>query len=151
MIITIISILLITPIIWLVSKKLKFKICPICAGVSLTWFWLLVGIKLNLLSSADYQLPTAILMGGTVVGLMFKLEQFIKIKFVLIWKTLFVVLGFMVVHSLMFANWMIFLVSAILVVLLTFILKVSKTTLENQKLHEVSSSKELEEKMKNCC
>ena len=151
MIITIISILLITPVIWLVSKKLKFKICPICAGVSLTWFWLLVGIKLNLLSSADYQLPTAILMGGTVVGLMFKLEQFIKIKFVLIWKTLFVVLGFMVVHSLMFANWMIFLVSAILVVLLTFILKVSKTTLENQKLHEVSSSKELEEKMKNCC
>ncbi|MEK7628981.1 MAG: hypothetical protein AAB394_00460 [Patescibacteria group bacterium] len=151
MIITIISILLITPVIWLVSKKLKFKICPICAGVSLTWFWLLVGIKLNLLSSADYQLPTAILMGGTVVGLMFKLEQFIKIKFVLIWKTLFVALGFMVVHSLMFANWMIFLVSAILVVLLTFILKVSKTTLENQKLHEVSSSKELEEKMKNCC
>ena len=117
----------------------------------MTWFWLLVGIKLNLLSSADYQLPTAILMGGTVVGLMFKLEQFIKIKFVLIWKTLFVALGFMVVHSLMFANWMIFLVSAILVVLLTFILKVSKTTLENQKLHEVSSSKELEEKMKNCC
>lgn len=151
MIITIISILLITPVIWLVSKKLKFKICPICAGVALTWFWLLVGIKLNLLSSADYQLPTAILMGGTVVGLMFKLEQFIKIKFVLIWKTLFVALGFMVVHSLMFANWMIFLVSAILVVLLTFILKVSKTTLENQKLHEVSSSKELEEKMKNCC
>ena len=134
MIITIISILLITPVIWLVSKKLKFKICPICAGVSLTWFWLLVGIKLNLLSSADYQLPTAILMGGTVVGLMFKLEQFIKIKFVLIWKTLFVALGFMVVHSLMFANWMIFLVSAILVVLLTFILKVSKTTLEKPEI-----------------
>lgn len=151
MIITIISILLITPIIWLINKKLKFKICPICAGVSLTWLWLLTGIKLNLLNSADYQLLVAILMGGTVVGLMFKLEQFIKLKFVLIWKTLFVVLGFMVVHSLISSDWVVFLVSAILIVIVTFIFKVSKLSLENKKLDDISSTKKLEEKMKNCC
>ena len=74
MIIAIISILVFTLIVWFANKLLPFSICPICAGVFLTWIWMFVGISLGELSLANYQLPTTMLMGGTVVGLTFKLE-----------------------------------------------------------------------------
>ena len=87
-------------------------------------------------------------MGGTVVGLMSKLEQFIKPKFVLIWKALFVALGFVAVYSLISVDWIIFLVGVILAVAFTFAFKIPKVRQENQ---ESEKRKELEEKMKNCC
>ena len=148
MIIAIISILIITLLIWSLKKVLPFNVCPICAGVFLTWLWMLVGMFLGLLSTENYQLITAVLMGGTVVGLMSKLEQFIKPKFVLIWKALFVALGFVAVYSLISVDWIIFLVGVILAVAFTFAFKIPKVRQENQ---ESEKRKELEEKMKNCC
>jgi len=79
MTIAIISILLIVFVTWFINKKLSIKICPICAGVSLTWFWMLFGIGYGLLSIDKYQLITAILMGGSVVGITNKLEEKYKI------------------------------------------------------------------------
>src|SRR3989344_8267180 len=146
MIIAIISILIITLLIWSLKKVLPFNVCPICAGVFLTWLWMLVGMFLGLLSTENYQLITAVLMGGTVVGLMSKLEQFIKPKFVLIWKALFVALGFVAVYSLISVDWIIFLVGVILAVAFTFAFKIPKVRQENQ---ESEKRKELEEKMKN--
>ena len=148
MITAIISILIITSIVWLVKNKLKFEICPICIGVTLTWLWILIAMNLGKLSIIDYQLPTAFLMGGTVVGLMSKLEQFIKIKFILFWKTLFVALGFMAAYNLLFGSWMIFVIGIVLAVTITLVLKTHITLEENQKTKQ---AKELEEKMKKCC
>ncbi|OGI66227.1 hypothetical protein A3A95_02190 [Candidatus Nomurabacteria bacterium RIFCSPLOWO2_01_FULL_39_18] len=79
MTIAIISILLIVSVIWFVNKKLSIKICPICAGVSLTWLWMLLGMGYGLLSVEKYQLVTAVLMGGSVVGITNKLEEKYKI------------------------------------------------------------------------
>lgn len=145
MIITIISILIITTIIWFVSKKLPFNICPVCTGVLLTWTGLLIVISLGQLSISDYQLPTAILAGGTVVGIMSKLEKYIKIKFILLWKTTFVILGFFVVYSLVSSDWIISIVGIILIIIVTVMLKKTKMKEPSKKLEEI------QEKLKNCC
>ncbi|MEK7190231.1 MAG: hypothetical protein AAB661_00500, partial [Patescibacteria group bacterium] len=59
--------------------KLPFQICPICAGVSLTWLWMLFGMGLGFLSVEKYQMVIAILMGGSVIGIVNKLEEKWKI------------------------------------------------------------------------
>src|SRR3989344_4591767 len=123
MIIAIISILVFTLIVWFANKLLPFSICPICAGVFLTWIWMFVGISLGELSLANYQLPTTMLMGGTVVGLTFKLEQFIKPNIILVWKTMFIIFGFSVVYGLIANNWLVFMIGIILAIIITLIFR----------------------------
>ena len=79
MTIAIISIFVLTLFAWLLNKVLPIKICPICAGVSLTWLWMLLGMGYGFLSVEKYQIVIAILMGGSVVGITNKLEE--KYKF----------------------------------------------------------------------
>ena len=79
MIIAIISIFILTLIVWLINKKLSMKICPVCAGVLLTWLWMLLGMSYGFLSVEKYQIIIAILMGGSVVGITNKLEEKYKI------------------------------------------------------------------------
>lgn len=129
--------------VWLVNKKTKKKFCPICAGVVFTWLWLLIGVFLGFLAVDKYQLITGILMGGTIVGAMSKLEKLIEQKFILIWKTLFTISGFMMVYGLLSIDWTFFLVSAILIIIFTFVFKTKEISVE--------INKEIEEKMKNCC
>ncbi|MEK7208901.1 MAG: hypothetical protein AAB677_01430 [Patescibacteria group bacterium] len=148
MIIAIASILIITFAVWLIGEKLSLKICPICAGVSLTWFWLWLGWQLEKLPVADYQLPTAILMGGTVVGLMAKLESVIKPKFVLFWKTIFVVSGFSAVSGLLAGNWLAVAAGIILAAVTTLGCQARATEPEKQ---NSKIAEDLKEKMKNCC
>ena len=147
LIIVIIPILIITFATWLLRKYLSLKICPICAGVVLTWLWLLMGIKLNLLPT-NYYLLTAIMMGGTVVGAMSKLEQFIKPNLILIWKTAFVIFSFSVAYGLINTDLAMFAIGAILAVVVTFVLKTRGVEPEKQESEQV---KKLKEKMKNCC
>ena len=131
--------------VWLVNKKLPIQVCPVCAGVFLTWLWMFIGMFLGKLSIANYQLPISVLMGGTVVGLMSKLEQFINPKFVLIWKVVFVVSGFTAVYSLITNQWGIFAIGVIVDIVATFIFKTYGAEKENLNL------KKLKEKIKNCC
>ena len=145
MITAILSILIITLVVWLVNKKLPIQVCPVCAGVFLTWLWMFIGMSLGKLLIANYQLPVSVLMGGTVVGLMSKLEQFINLKFVLIWKMIFVVSGFTAVYSLITDQWGIFAIGVIVDIVVTLIFKTYGAEKENLNL------KELKEKIKNCC
>ncbi|HEY4524341.1 MAG TPA: hypothetical protein VJL36_01090 [Candidatus Paceibacterota bacterium] len=148
MITAVISILIITATVWLATKKSAFKICPICAGVSLTWMWLLVGLWSGKLAPIDYQLPTAVLMGGTVVGLMAKLESKIKPKLAMLWKTIFIVSGFSAAASLLAGDWLVGAAGIILAMVATLALKTTPAEMEKQ---TSTATKELEEKMKNCC
>ena len=145
MITAILSILIITLVVWLVNKKLPIQVCPVCAGVFLTWLWMFIGMSLGKLLIANYQLPVSVLMGGTVVGLMSKLEQFINLKFVLIWKMIFVVSGFTAVYSLITDQWGIFAIGVIVDIVVTLIFKTYGAEKENLNL------KKLKEKIKNCC
>jgi len=147
MIIAIISILIITSIVWLIKSKLKFKICPICVGVALTWLWMFIGMLSGKLSIITYQLPTALLMGGTVVGSMFKLEQFIKPKFLLFWKMVYVIFGFLAMYNLLIGNWVVFVIGIIIIVVITFVFKIYG----KEKKQNSEKSKQLEKMMENCC
>lgn len=79
--IAILSIFALTLLVWLLDKKLPVKICSICAGVTLTWVWMLAGIWLGLLSVARYEFITAILMGASIGGIVTELKKlFLKRK-----------------------------------------------------------------------
>ncbi len=148
MTIIIASILLITLIAWVLNKKLSINICPICVGVFLTWVGIFVASVFNILSSSFYQLPIAILMGGTVVGLMYKLEKHIKIKFILIWKIIFVIIGFFIVYNLVIRDWLASIIGIFLITTITFLFK---KIIQTKSLKRLESLKDIKEKMKNCC
>ena len=123
MIAAIASILVITGAIWLAQRILPFPVCPICAGVTGTWAWLITAYF------SGYQIDLAIpalLLGGTVVGTMSKLERFIKPKFVLIWKTIFVIAGFWGANNLIAGNWLLLAVGIILAFTVTLAFQTQK-------------------------
>ena len=144
------SILAITAIAWLVRRFLKVNICPICAGVAGTWLWLLVGMLTNQLPITNYQLPAAILMGGSVVGIAYQTEKRLPAnRSPFLWKTLFIPSGLLTVYGLASFQSLLFSAGAIL----TLIIAISSfwrfgkrgTKEENEQV------KDLEDKMKNCC
>jgi len=73
--ITIVSILFFSLSAFTTRKYLGLKICPICAGVSLTWLWMFLGMWYGLISIEKYQLITAVLMGGSIIGITNKLQE----------------------------------------------------------------------------
>ncbi|OGI93939.1 hypothetical protein A3A03_03680 [Candidatus Nomurabacteria bacterium RIFCSPLOWO2_01_FULL_40_18] len=75
MIIAIISILVLTIFVWIINKKLSLQICSICAGVTLTWLWMLSGMWLGLISVLKYEFLTAILMGASIGGIVTELKK----------------------------------------------------------------------------
>lgn len=139
--ITAISILAISTLIWLANKVLPRTVCPVCAGTFLTWAGLLVahflGYEINL------AVP-ALLMGGTVVGVMYQLEK----KFsslssgrLLLWKILFVPAGFVAAYGVLEQLWVAFF-SAI-----GFLLLLSFTLLSSRR----ESASRLEKNIEDCC
>lgn len=81
MLYAILSILILTLLVWVINKKLSIQICPICAGVTLTWIWLFIGIWFGFLPIAQYEFVTAILMGATIGGIVGELKKmFLKLK-----------------------------------------------------------------------
>lgn len=145
--ITITSILAITALVWTFNKISPFYICPICAGVSGTWLWMLIGVLTNNLQLTTYSLVIAILMGGSVVGIMYQLEKK-RGELPLIWKTIFVVSGFLIVYALV-SGWL-----AVGFFTVAFFAAFSILVLQKngiQRPEKKSQVKELEEKMKNCC
>lgn len=139
--ITIISILFISVLAWLARRILSFTVCPICVGVCLTWIWLLGAHLLGY--EIDLIVP-ALLMGGSVVGIMYKIEK----KFnnlpadqLLLWKILFVPAGFIAAYAVLEQLWMALLLAIAFLFLLSFALLSSRE----------ESASEIEKKMKDCC
>ncbi|KKS23391.1 MAG: hypothetical protein UU82_C0031G0008 [Candidatus Nomurabacteria bacterium GW2011_GWC2_41_8] len=81
MIIALLSVLILTCVIWVLNKKLPIQVCSICAGVTLTWAWMLSGMWFGLLSVPRYEFITAILMGMSIGGIVTELKKlFLKRK-----------------------------------------------------------------------
>lgn len=146
--ITTASILVIAAVARVLNKFMNVRICPICAGVSGTWVWMLVGIFSGQLSVASYQLPIALLMGGSVVGIAYQLEKKLPDgKSPILWKTLFIPTGFIAVYGILVPPRSIFFAAAALIVLAVFLffLPLNSADPDRKKIRE------LEKKMKNCC
>ncbi len=144
------SILLITALAAL-GRHMGFRaLCPICAGVALTWVGLL-GIRSAGFTIDDTLL--ALLMGASVVGLHHALERraFDAQGTPLWWKTAFILAGFSGAQGLIEYNWTLFLAAvAMLAVLIGWGLfgAGSKPGIDSP---STSGVKTLTEQMKNCC
>jgi len=147
-VITTISIVAITGLVWGAKKILPFPVCPICAGVSGTWLWML-GLKF-LGYPVDITILT-MLLGGSVVGIAYQVEKRLPDnRSPLLWKVLFIPLGFVTAYSLVYSWWLIFGIMAVgLAALALMFLKLSGTTKRHPE-HD-KRVRELEEKMKKCC
>ena len=142
--ITIASIGGITLAVWLVDKVLSFKVCPICAGVSGTWLWMLAA---SFLGYEIDRVIVAMLLGGSVVGIAYQSEKRLPAgKSALLWKALFIPVGFVVAYSLVVSQWSMMAVSLGIAGMLAWMfLKGSGTQRPNEKVQE------LKKNMENCC
>jgi hypothetical protein len=149
MIISAISIMALTGITWFFSRLLPWRICAICAGVSGTWLWM-IGARI-LGYNIDMLVP-AVLMGGSVVGLAYQLEARLPSRrSPLLWKTLFVPVGFMAVLYLLSEQWLglvLALWALVVAVALFFYPDDGRWSREERGSRDVS---ELERKMDKCC
>lgn len=145
---TLSSIFIFTAAVWVINKTLSFRVCPICAGVSLTWVWMLAGMLFGWLPAISYQLLTAVLMGGSVVGIAYGAEKFLHpSRATLLWKTVFIPTGFAAVYSLVSFWWTGVIVASVL--LLVFVFKFLAWPQNHGSKNE--RVKELTRKMKDCC
>ena len=148
-IIAIISILSLSLLVWVADRFLPFRICPICAGVSGTWIWLVAGHFLGY--QVDLTIP-AILMGGSAVGLAYQLEKKLPAESTgwrapLLWKILFVPAGFIAAYSILTENWFVFLAAVIFLfgVSFLFLFQNNKSNLDKE------TTKKLKQEMDKCC
>ncbi|HXK41049.1 MAG TPA: hypothetical protein VJ046_03060 [Candidatus Paceibacterota bacterium] len=132
---------------------MKIRICPICAGVSLTWLLILAGLNLGWLTADDWLLVAAIAMGGTVVGIAYQGEKRSKwaadntMKF----KVLVILTGFVLAYlALSFISWTIFWVAFAILGLVAYVYFVMPGGTEKGVKDTVKIG-EIEEKLKNCC
>lgn len=142
--ITIASILGITVLTWLFNRLLPYKVCAICAGVSGTWLLMLGARFLGYPIDSEI---LAILLGASVAGIAYQLEKKLPEKrSLLLWKVLFIPAGFVAVYGIVQSLWFLFFGALVFLFLLAYaFLKVPKTNIN------LSPTKELEEKMKQCC
>lgn len=147
--ITLISIFAFAGTALLLNKIAGFLVCPICAGVAGTWIWMLAGLWSGALPVEDYRLITAMLIGGSVVGIAYQLERKLPSDASsLLWKLLFVPTGFLAAYGLLSSR-RILVSSAFALVLILFVAFFKKNFLQQRKRDPVTD--ELAQKMKNCC
>ena len=130
---------------------LSKKICAICAAVSITWIGLLVGYFLKW---HDNIMIIGILMGGSVVGIMSKMEKYFQKKqlanFWLV-RLLIIIFGFLGVYLTLTAQWSTLATVAVLAVIIGFL---TLFFVKEQKPIVVvgeEQKKTLKEKMEHCC
>lgn len=146
--ITLVSIYALTLLAAGAKKLLKINVCPPCVGVAATWIWILIGLFAGFLEAEDWNLIAAILMGGSVVGISFQIEKYLPASASpVLWKSLFVPLGFTAAFS-VFAEWWIVVIASLifLIILSAIFLKLPHNNgNHSKKIHE------LEAKLKSCC
>lgn len=145
MIIAISSILALTFLVWLADRLLKQRICPICAGVSMTWIGMLFARWL------DYKIDPAILamlIGASVVGIAYQLEKKLpRNRSQILWKSLFIPSGFVAGYSLVSSAWLVFTATLAWLLILTF----AFFRLPGSSAKSSREVEDLEKKMEKCC
>ena len=139
-----------TALTYFFNKITHWKTCVICAGVSLTWLTLTALMVPGFLASSFYLLVTAMLMGGTVVGIAFQGEKKFKwAKNLFYWKAPVVIIGFIIAYLLLInISWTTFAIELALLGLLTYFLFLQPSAGKSPQGKSVS---ELEEELKDCC
>lgn len=133
-------------------RFLPLKICAICAAVALTWLGLLIAYFLNW---HDNLLVPGIMMGGSVVGIMYKTEKYFQQKqltnFWLV-RLLIIVFGFLNVYLIATEQWNVLLTVVLFMALAGFgMLFLVKEKKSSAMVADTKLEQELKEKMEHCC
>lgn len=140
-----ISIAVLTAVAVLITIFTRAKICALCAGVSLTWVWLLVARWLGYFIDP---VVLGMLMGGSVVGSMYKIDKRAASGTSIIWKLSFVLFGFSLVYSVLMSQ---FIIAGLLAVAEFFALGLGLGWFASKNASQNERRSNLLEKMKNCC
>lgn len=99
--ILVVGILTFTGIGFVVKILTHRAVCPICMGVSGTWLSLSIAVVATYLPLATWEMPIALLMGGSIVGIAYQGVQRIAWAAArpVLWKTLVLVPGFALAHA----------------------------------------------------
>lgn len=149
--IAIVSILVLTGLVWLANKVLPFQICPICAAVSGTWLWLTAASLFGFVPAATYQPLILLLMGGTVVGIAYQGERSFALarRWPLAWKIFVVGIGFPAAFwAAEGARPAMLAIEAVVLATLAYLFFLRQPEVIRA---EDSKVRDLEEKLKNCC
>lgn len=154
-VIAILSMFVLAGLAWLTRRILQVSaICPVCAGVAGTWFWIVVGMYFGVLQAESWKLIAAIAMGGSVVGIAYQAEKRLASRCSpMLWKMLFIPTGFVLVYSVLSWWWTGAVVSfALCIVWLMSCVRIRKAAGERHDFaRDAAAVKMLEEKMKNNC
>ncbi|MBI4261948.1 hypothetical protein HY624_00290 [Candidatus Uhrbacteria bacterium] len=146
MLIVTLAIFVLTGMTSVLRRFISFPVCPICVGVSSTWI-----VLLGLLFSG-FAIDTrvlAILMGGSIVGIAYKAEpHLVANQSPMLWKSLFIPIGFLLVYGVIDRAWSILGISAAVIAGIALWFFLPRTIHEDQRS---TRTKSIEEKMKNCC
>ncbi|MDP3993579.1 MAG: hypothetical protein U1C57_00345 [Candidatus Doudnabacteria bacterium] len=120
--------------------KSKIKICPICFGTSGSWILLSFGVLTGFLEFAEFQPIIALLMGGTVVGISYQTRGTVR--------PLTLLIGFGLAYwFLSHLSWTVFGIELVLLTVAGYVFFVAPRA----KSPHYEKTKQLEEKLKNCC
>jgi hypothetical protein len=139
------SVLALTLLAWLASRTTRVAVCPICAGVSGTWLWMLAAKAGGF---AVDPVMLAILLGASVVGG----AQLIDTRLPpgrsgLLWKALALPTGFTVAYGLTTQQWALASVAAAVVASMAALFLRPRNTAAD----DPAAVAKLEEQMKKCC
>lgn len=150
--IAIVSIFVLTALMLLSNKILPFTVCPICAGVSGTWIWILFGLYAGLLETEGWRMIAGMAMGGSVAGIAYQLEKRLpQGSSLLLWKALFIPVGFVAVYGLIFFRLPVFAGAIVFLLLLTARFFKKLYWPAGSRKDGGKTAEELEKKMENCC
>ncbi len=128
-------------------SRCVMALCAICAGVFLTWTWLLVAMFIGY--SIDVRIP-AILMGGSIVGIAYQAGRFLPItRSELLWKALFIPVGFALVFTVLDRAWS--MMSITLLAIASIVIWFFIPWITPLRSAHVGRVESLKEKMKQCC
>ena len=104
------SILVLSGAAALVRRITPLRVCPVCAGVSGTWVWMLLA------RAAGYpqdERTILLLMGGSVVGIAYQLERHVREDRQAWFKLSFIAFGVVGAWSLVAGSWSVFAAVAV--------------------------------------
>ena len=144
----------------IVTRSIKIFFCSICYAISITWLWLLVLLILGFRFDTKI---LALLLGMSVVGIMYQLEDYFKEKKKKMFWLLRIILidtGILLIWGIVFGSFVVFLVglAGVLILILLFFYILSQKESIIEKIEEIlpgkkttKALKELEERLENCC
>ncbi|OGN01985.1 MAG: hypothetical protein A2651_02150 [Candidatus Yanofskybacteria bacterium RIFCSPHIGHO2_01_FULL_42_12] len=140
---------------WLIEKAngvIKYKICSVCAGVSMTWMLIALGILTGYLNPETYKLILATMIGGTGVGAGYQGEKTFgltgakSLRFKLFSSLSGFALAYLNFH---FISWILLAADAVVLVTIGYLYFV----FPYRKISGAGEDKKkyIEEKLKDCC